>query len=293
MRKFLRVFIISLFILIFLYLFFNLALAWSFVFILTHPVCRSPVPIPGWAAQEYWLQSEPDRQIRVWYYPTKNNKVIITLGGMEGALGDRLPVINFLLDQGYGILQIDSRACAKPRGVVTLGIEETEDALAGYTFLRTFPEVKKIGAFGYSMGAAALIQAAAREKGIQAVVAEGGYYNLGDDIVETDSSDTVWRKIFLYTIAASYRVQTGYNPWESDPIGVIPFISPQAIFLIYGEKEAESGQAQWQYLQARQPKALWIVPDGDHGTNYTVLPVEYEYKIIEFFEQHLRNDIFP
>jgi dienelactone hydrolase len=96
------------------------------------------------------------------------------------------------------VLQIDSRACARPSAPVTLGAKETHDAEAGLEFLLGRPEVEEIGVFGFSMGAAAAVRTAAQRTEIAAVVAEGGYYNLGDDLVEPTSQMSILRRAFVY-----------------------------------------------------------------------------------------------
>jgi pimeloyl-ACP methyl ester carboxylesterase len=208
---------------------------------------------------------------------------IILLGGMRGALGGNLPPAGFLLDSGFGVLQIDSRACARPISPVTLGAAEALDAAAGMAFLKSKPDVKQIGIFGFSMGAAAAVHAAAEHGEMAAVVAEGGYFNLGNDFVEPDRHVSPIHRVFLYTIAGMYWLQTRINPWKVSPIDDLPAISPRPVLLIYGEAEADSGRALAQFSAARAPKDLWIVTGGGHGSNYAASPEEYRFRILQFF----------
>jgi dipeptidyl aminopeptidase/acylaminoacyl peptidase len=267
------------------YLVISTGLAWIYAYFLTHPFCRAqPEPHPNLPKpEEYWLKTRDGLSLRTWYFPSQNGAAILVLGGMDGALGDSLPPVDFLVSEGYGVMQIDSRACARPSAPVTLGAKELYDAEAGLAFLLNRPEVKEIGIFGFSMGAAAAIRTAARHAEIAAVVAEGGYYNLGDDIIEPESQLTIPHRAFLYTIAGSYWLLTGVNPWEASPIDDLPAISPRPILLIYGEDEAVSGRAVAQYEAAREPKTLWIVPGGAHGMNNAASPGEYHRRVIEFF----------
>jgi fermentation-respiration switch protein FrsA (DUF1100 family) len=171
--------------------------------------------------------------------------------------------------------------------VVTLGAKEAQDAEAGLSFLAGRPEVNRIGVFGFSMGASAALRAAARHAQIAVVVAEGGYFNLGNDFVEPDRHVSLFRRIFLYAVAAAYWLQSGVNPWVVSPIEDIGRISPRPVLLIYGEAEAESGRALAQFAAAKEPKDLWIVPGGSHGTNHVTSPGDYEHRVIEFFSAAL------
>ena len=84
-----------------------------------------------------------------------------------------------------------------------------------------------------------------------------------------------------------YWLQTGINPWDSSPIDDLPLISPRPVQLIYGEHEVDDARAYEQYAAAQEPKALWIVPKGDHGTNYSVEPAAYDTLILQFFSAYL------
>jgi pimeloyl-ACP methyl ester carboxylesterase len=276
---------------ILIYFFTNLGLAWAYVSSLTNPGC--PVTPPPFAnfptPTAVELTSFDGLSLPARYYPSKNQAAVIALGGIGGAVGAPLPPIEILLSHGFGVLQIGSRACADPASKVTLGYNEAEDATSGYEFLRTLSEVDadRIGAFGFSMGGVAAIRAAARHRGIAAVIAEGGYYNLGGDIVEGGRQQPFLRRIFLWMVAAVFQIQTGINPWESSPIDDLPLISPRPIQLIYGEFEIDESRADQQFAAAREPKGLWIVPEGTHGSNFSIFPEAYDELVLQFFSTHL------
>lgn len=264
--------------------------AWIYVGALIHPPCSLPTPSPNFPTPEQLqLNTEDGILIPAWYYPSRNSAAIITLGGMGGALGSALPDVEPLLETGYGVLQIGSRACATPIRPVTLGANEVYDAAAGLAFLHTRAEVDpaQIGIFGFSMGGAGAIRTAARFTQISAVLAEGGYFNLGEDFVEPGMDEPPARKLFLYTIAGVFWLRTGVNPWQVSPVTDIGRLSPRPLLLIYGEREAASGRAQLQFDAAGEPKALWIVPGGDHGQNHRVAPEIYAQRVVDFFNQSL------
>jgi len=208
---------------------------------------------------------------------------VIALGGLNGSLGSNLPPVEFLLKAGYGILQIDSRACADPPAAVTLGAREINDVQAALDFLKEQHEVKVIGVYGYSMGGVTAIRAAARYPHIAAVVTEGSYFNLGHHFTEAGQTRNLLICIFLYSLPISFWLQHRINPWEISPVDDIDQISPRPTLLIYGEHEAKSGQALAQYASAKNPKQLWIVPNGDHGTNHLINPYEYSLRVRSFF----------
>ena len=271
------------------YLGVNAGMAWMYISAFTKPGCNLAPPvleaIP--AAQEHLLLTEDGLRLRAWYYPSQNGATVLSLGGTGGSLGAALPEVGFLIRQGYGVLQIDSRACGQPPGRVTLGAKEVLAAKAGLDFLLERPETRRIGAIGFSMGGATAIRAAARYLEIEAVVAEGGFFNLGKDMTEPDLPKPFLQAVLLYTIAGFYWLQTGENPWQVSPVDDLPNISPRPVLLIYGEHELEDGRAYLQYAAAKEPKELWVVPGGGHGRNYKVASQEYERRVSDFFNQAL------
>ena len=288
-RRLYRVLILVLVTMLLAYLMINMGLAWLYVRTLTHPVCGDPEPLVGFGQppQEHWIPTSDKLNLRVFYYPPQNGAVIMAFGGIGGALGNTLPPVGFLLEKGYGVLQVDTRACARPRASVTLGANEVRDADAAVDFLALQPDVNHIGAMGFSMGGVTAIRSAARNLQIEAIVAEGGFYNLAGDILVDDAANPFYRQVFLSTITGLYWLDTGVNPWQVSPIDDLPKISPRPIYLIYGEYEAESGHAQAQYAAARQPKQFWLVPGGAHGSNHVVASEQYQSSILEFFDREL------
>ena len=268
----------------------DIGLAWMYVRALTHPGCSSPISIENISDPEViWLKTEDELHLRVWYYASQNGAAILSLGGVGGSLGQGLPPVNALLGAGYGVLQIDGRACAEPARAVTLGGNELLDAEAGLDYLLSLDDVDpgRIGAMGFSMGGVTALRLAARHPQIQAVVAEGGYDQLGKHITQPGAQYPLFRQIFLYTVAGTFWVQTGHNPWAISPLNDIADIAPRPVMLIYGEYEIERGGGHLQFEAADDPKTLWIVPGGDHGTNYQLDAVEYERRLLQFFDYNL------
>jgi hypothetical protein len=42
-----------------------------------------------------------------------------------------------------------------------------------------------------------------------------------------------------------------------------------------------------QFDAASEPKEIWIVPSGNHGTNYFVAQTSYEDQVLDFFDTWL------
>lgn len=270
-----------------LFLILNAGLAWIFIKALTRPTCPIPQPHPGgYSYQEHWLQTEDGVVIRIWYYPSQNNAAIITLGGLTGSLGNKIPPVDFLLQAGYGIVQVDTRACSQPPAPVTLGAHEIYDAEAALSFLHTVPGVDpdRIGVMGFSMGGATAIRLMARHTAIQSLVRDGGYASL-EELFKPTANNSSIEVIFRRFSQWMFQWHTGINPKTISPIDDLQVIKGRPVFFIYGEMEVELGRAQFE--AASEPKEMWVVPGGTHGKNHLVAPQEYRQKVIEFFNRTL------
>jgi len=107
---------------------------------------------------------------------------------------------------------------------------------------------------------------------------------MGKDFVESDQQKPWLERFFLYNIVAAFWLKHGVNPFEISPVDELPKISPRPVLLIYGEKELGFGRAETQYAAALPPKELWVVPGGDHGSNYAVAKQEYEQRVLKFLK---------
>lgn len=258
---------------------------------ITHTGCRTFHQLPVAPAEISVQLTSPDGTlIPALYYPSRNRAAIIALGGLDGALGDNLPPVSFLIQAGYGVLQIGSRSCASPSKPVTLGYRELGDADAALEFLLRQPEIdgERIGLIGFSMGAATAIRLAAQSDQVAGVVAESSYFNLGKDILDSDRNPTLLQRLVLSGIDFSYRLQIGADPHTISPIDALPRLAPVPILLIFGEHELASTRASKQIAAAGDTAQTWIVPGGSHGTNYLIDRQSYETKVLGFFDATLQ-----
>jgi uncharacterized protein len=285
-RRFLRYLFFIVITVLTLFIISDLTLAWFFVGGLTHPKCQAPKPLNQYSYEEHWLPTADGTEIRIWYYPAKNGAAILVFGGVTGSLGASTPPVAALLQRGYGIVQVDSRACARPSRAVSLGWNELFDAQAALAFLQQQEDVEaeRIGAMGFSMGGATAIRLAARHPEIQGVVRDGGFSNL-EQLLTPEADSAVINKIFAATVRMIFRIRTGVNPKWINPIDDLPAIKPRPVYLVYGEFEAKYGLEQ--YEAASEPKELWIVPLAIHGRNHIINPGRYDAYLIGFFELSL------
>ncbi len=125
-----------------------------------------------------------------WYIQGASGKPIILV--LTGSGGNKYGTISrqtalALHEKGYNVFLFDTRGQGESRGVKTYGIGEAVDVVRVVDYLsRTFPG-KKIGAVGFSLGAASVLRAAGLDERLAAVAAYASYSDLNDDFIRNEA----------------------------------------------------------------------------------------------------------
>lgn len=262
--------------------------AWLYTSALLHPGCqgdRSSLEMAGFASEPVEFASRDGPVLRGWYTAgdSRPQTAIIVIPGHAGNSSFAVPEASILAQAGFSTLIFEHRSCADPSLAASTGYYEAYDLLGAVNYLKSRPDVEHIGALGFSEGGTAAILAAPQDTALEAIVAMGGYDSLVSDILDLDSNLGPLDRVVRRLVLISTSLQLGIPAQASSPVSVIDKIAPRPILLIYGEYEAEPGQAL--YLAAGEPKDLWIVPGAGHGGYQQAAPEEYERRIVAFFEE--------
>ena len=220
--------------------------------------------------------------LRGWYIPPANSAAIILAHGYAGNRLMLLPEAQILAEQGYGVLLFDFRGHGESQdALVTIGDHERRDLSAAIDFVSAQPDIEKIGAIGFSMGAATLAQIAARDNRLDAVVIEAAFPTLVEEIH--------YRSRYFGPLSQipSLRAvrRSGVDVDGVRPIDDLCAISPRPVLLIYGELDADvpPGTAQAMSDAACEPAELWIIGGAAHQNYTEVAPEEYAARLLNFF----------
>jgi uncharacterized protein len=224
--------------------------------------------------------------LRGWYIPSKNGAVVIALHGYGG---NRLWVLDqaeLLAKHGYGVLLYDERASGESDGEsLSWGWRDVPDVSAAVQFLNALPDLdpQRIGIYGCSTGAEISLAASALDPSIRAVAAEDAEYATTRDVLfpPTVSDFVFWPFYPLFIKFMEWRSGTSAPIALSD---AVKQISPRSLFLISSGRSYDSWQAQYYYDLANEPKNLWNVPEAAHCQILMTQPVEYELRLIRFFD---------
>jgi dienelactone hydrolase len=261
----------------------------SLAIIQTHKY-REPIGSPPSAAyQTVSFASSDGLELSGWYHPSRNRAAVIVVHGGGGDRTGAVRHAELLARHGFGALVYDSRGRGESEGSpVGFGWGWPKDVAGALAFLRERPDVdpERIGGLGLSRGADVLIQVAAEDRDLKAVVADGAtggsfadYRNLGE---EAEGAP------FYLTMYTAARVFSGSSPGK--PLKeLVARISPTPLLLIStgGSLPAERDFNRIYAKAAREPVELWDLPEVNHTAAIGERPEEYQRRVVRFFDNAL------
>jgi uncharacterized protein len=259
-------------------------------YVLTHSA-RAFVPADhvGAPHEDVAFTTADGLRLRGWYLPSKNGAAVIAFPGRKGS---QKPA-RMLARHGYGVLLFDRRGEGQSDGDPNAwGWAGYRDVDAAVRFLQRRADVEpgRIGGIGLSVGGEMMLEAAAKSRGLNAVVSEGAGERSIREVLDMTGSGK-WPSVPSYAaLAAGISIFSNHMPPPSlkDLVGRI---APTPVFFIYGEhgQDGERNLNPTYYHAAREPKALWEVPDSGHVGGLDTRPHDYERRVIAFFDRALRR----
>jgi dienelactone hydrolase len=257
-------------------------------YVLTH-VARAFVPAYSVGAphEEVAFTTADGLRLHGWYVPSKNGAAVISFPGRKGT---QRPA-RMLARHGYGVLLFDRRGEGQSEGDPNAwGWNGYCDVDAAVRYLRSRPDVRddRIGGIGLSVGGEMMLEAAARSRGLKAVVSEGAGERSLRELLDMTGRDK-WLALSSYApLSAGIALFSNDAPPPSlkDLVGRI---APTPVFFIYGEhgQDGERNLNPTYYAAAGAPKTLWEVPGSGHVGGIDAQPKEYERRVVGFFDRTL------
>ena len=228
---------------------------------------------PEGLAEEVAFPSHADRiRISGWFFPADiaPAPAVILCHGIWTGRRECLPLALRFRAAGYNVLTFDFRAHGLSDGKFTsVGHHETNDVLGAVHYVKDRPEVdpRRIGVIGFSMGAAASIQAAARCEDIAALVADSSYATFLDAARYSFKLVTRVPHFPLAPLAMQWgKWLVNVDAAQLRPIDVIGQIAPRPVMIAHGalDEIVPVRHAHTLFKAAGEPKELWIEPAAHH-----------------------------
>ena len=220
------------------------------------------------------LRTSDGLDLAAWYVPSRNGAAVISYPTRQG----KLPQARMLVRHGYGVLLLDARGYDGSEGDPnTFGWEGAKDIDAAVAWLQRRPDVSdgRIGGIGFSVGGEMMLQAAASNIGLRAVVSEGaGVRSVREHLLHGPRGWLSLPEAAVQTAAVAVLSGTAPPPSLAD---LVPRIAPRPLFLIYAGRGGGGEELNPDYYDAASaPKMLWKIPEAGHVGGFQARPREYE-----------------
>jgi uncharacterized protein len=236
--------------------------------------------------EQVTLRTSDGLQLAGWYIRSRNGAAVISYPTREG----KIPQARMLARHGYGVLLLDARGYDGSQGDPNLfGWDDTKDIDAAVAWLRRQPDVRKgrIGGIGFSVGGEMMLQAAAANTGLRAIISEGaGFRSVREELLRGPRGwFTSVPEQAVQSAALTVLSGTAPPPSLKD---LVPRIAPRHVFFIYAGNGAGGEEYNLDYFRAAlAPKALWQIAEAHHTRGFQARPREYEQRVAGFFDRAL------
>jgi fermentation-respiration switch protein FrsA (DUF1100 family) len=245
------------------------------------------------------FQTSDGVTIRGWLLPSRGKHATITYShGLFRSRRELLERAVELWKLGYGALLFDSRNHGESGSArVTLGYAERLDAEAAVRFLREEERsTDRIVLFGISMGAAAVLLAAAETPDVSAVIADSSFLSFYD-------TTTHHVKLFLhlppFPMANELRFliqwRAGFDGDKLSPLEAVNHLGQMPVLFIAAARDHRMPPdiARRLYQSSRSPGRDLLIIDGPgadvHGHAYQADPARYISSVAAFLESAVGN----
>jgi fermentation-respiration switch protein FrsA (DUF1100 family) len=231
------------------------------------------------------IRTQDGLDLAAWYVPSRNGAAVVSYPTRQGAL----PEARMLVRHGYGVLLVDARGYDGSDGDPNvLGWGGEPDIDAAVAWLRRRPDVRgaRIGGIGFSVGGEMMLQAAASNPALRAIVSEGaGVRSVREDLIRGPKGWLALPESALQTAAVALMSGTAPPPSLES---LVARIAPRAVFLVYAGRGGGGEELNADYFAAAgRPKQMWRIDEAGHVGGYAARPHEYERRVTRFFARAL------
>jgi uncharacterized protein len=247
------------------------------------PVASVKLAIPH---RDVTLTTSDGVKLAAWYVPPRNGAVVVLIHGSGGDRSGPSNQARMLVRHGYGALLVDARGRGTSDGDNgSYGWAWNRDIRGAVDFLSR-RGVEHVAAYGLSTGAEVALQAAAEDRRIEAVVADGAEARSLRENVLDHGSDR-W---FVLPVSGVVDLGYGFLSGESRPPSLetlVPRISPRPLMIVSTGRAYEQTMGRVWFAAAKEPKQLYELPDAPHTRGLAAHPREYESRVVGFLDRAL------
>jgi hypothetical protein len=267
-----------------------LVFPFGFAYVSSH-VGRSVVPADrlGVAHEDVSFTTGDGLELRGWYIPSRNGAAVIAFPGRKGPQRQA----RMLARHGYGVLLFDRRGEGASDGDPNaFGWDGAKDVDAAVAYLQRRADVRdgRIGGIGLSVGGELMLESAASNRALRAVVSEGaGARSIKEGLKFTHGIERVLSGAQYAALNGALTVFSNHAP-PANLEHLVPRIAPRPIMLIQAPNSPNGERLNDVYHRvAGEPKISWRIPESKHVGGIEARPAEYERRVVGFFDAALKR----
>jgi uncharacterized protein len=248
--------------------------------------------------QDVSISARDAVQLRGWFVSpaNANANAVILLHGVGDNHEGMGRFAELFLSKGYAVLLPDSRGEGESGGrFPTCGVKEADDVRRWFEWLTVQKHPRRIFGVGESMGAAILLQAVREETRFCAVVAESSfasfrqvaYLRVGQFVGTGTWLGKVALRPAVELAFLNGRITRGVSLTDASPEEAVVG-SRVPILLIHGLADNNIPFQQSEWIRSRNPAdvMLWEVPGAGYCGAVSVVPQEFDSRMVEWFSAH-------
>jgi pimeloyl-ACP methyl ester carboxylesterase len=250
------------------------------------PIDESALAVPH---QEIRITAADGNELSAWYVPSRSGAAVLIIHGSGGSRARVADRVEMLARHGFGVLALDLAGNGESEGRSNgLGYNAQPAVDAALDYLARRPDVQpeRMAGFGVSLGAEVLIEAAARDRRLRALVADGPTRPMDG---RRYGDQPVTERVMVWLMLQSVRGISGTRPSPS-LVGLMPRIAPRPVLLVAGGGSPDEIPTNRAYRAAGGPTTqLWERPYATHTAGLKTHPAAYERRTVGFLDDALRN----
>jgi len=251
---------------------------------------RDPIVVPpalaGVELRDATFEAAGSIAIRGWYTPSKNRAAVLLAHGSGANRAQLATEMRALHDNGFGVLAFDLPGHGESGGIVEYGAGERAALRAAMSFLEAQPEVdpRRLGAFGFSIGASLVAMDAPEDPRMRAIVLLSPF---ADSDEQTRNQFGRWRPIVGWP---AVWVDHWFMPEAPlRPVDAVRGLQGRDLLIIVSSNDGivPAWMSERVYDAATARKELLVVPHEGHGGFDALAPGVYGERLVAFFRRTL------
>jgi fermentation-respiration switch protein FrsA (DUF1100 family) len=225
---------------------------------------RTPADV-GLAYEDVYFPGGNNQKLHGWYLPAVGHAraTVLFLHGNAENISTHIGSVYWLPERGFNVFIFDYQGYGQSEGVPSIaGALGDVEAALGFLVQQREHYGEPVIVFGQSLGGALAIGAVAHSayrthiKGLIVDCAFADYR-----LIAREKLAGFWLT-WPFQWPLSLTIDNDYSPLSS-----VRAVAPIPLLIMHGEQDQviPVHHARLLYEQAREPKAIWIFPDGSHG----------------------------